>query len=117
MLVMRAQEALVADSGRSLSDLAGELAVSPSHLSRVFRALTGHTLARYRVRLRVRQALDRLGAGEQDLARLAADVGFGDQSYLCRVIRAETGGTPAALRAALADAAVSPSEAPTSSAA
>ena len=36
------------------------------------------------------------------LARMAADLGFADQSHLCRVVRAETGTTPAALRAALA---------------
>jgi hypothetical protein len=32
---------------------------------------------------------------------LAADLGFSDQSHLCRVIRSETGSTPAALRNAL----------------
>jgi AraC-like DNA-binding protein len=54
------------------------------------------------MRLRVRRALGRLGDGEDDLARVAADEGFSDQSYMCRVIRAETGRTPAALRRALA---------------
>jgi transcriptional regulator GlxA family with amidase domain len=54
------------------------------------------------MRLRVRGALERLGGGERDLARLAADTGFVDQSHLCRVIRQETGSTPAELRAALA---------------
>jgi AraC-like DNA-binding protein len=46
-------------------------------------------------------ALERLAGGERDLARLAAEVGFADQSHLCRVVRSETGRTPAALRAAL----------------
>jgi AraC-like DNA-binding protein len=54
------------------------------------------------MRLRARRALERLAGGETDLARLAVDVGFADQSHLCRVIRAETGTTPAALRGALA---------------
>lgn len=48
-----------------------------------------------------RAALERLAGGERDLARLAADVGFADQSHLSRVVRAETGHTPGALRAAL----------------
>ena len=39
--------------------------------------------------------------GEQQLARLAADLGFADQSHLCRVIRNETGHTPSSLRRAL----------------
>jgi AraC-like DNA-binding protein len=54
------------------------------------------------MRLRVRQALERLAGGERELARLAHDVGFVDQSYMCRVLRRETGETPAALRGLLA---------------
>jgi AraC-like DNA-binding protein len=85
-----------------LLDLARRLHVSPHHLSRVFAAATGVPVARHRRRLRARAALERLAGGETDLARLAADTGFADQSHLCRVLRAETGRTPAALRAALA---------------
>jgi AraC-like DNA-binding protein len=101
-LVGRAREALAADPNRGLSELARELAVSPYHLSRTFRLLTGATLARHRMRLRARGALGRIADGDHDLARVAADAGFSDQSYMCRVIRAETGSTPAALRRALA---------------
>lgn len=85
----------------SLPELARELSVSPHHLSRVFRAATGHTVSRHRMRLRTRAALDRLAAGEQSLARLAADLGFADQSHLCRVMRQETGRAPSALRQTL----------------
>jgi AraC-like DNA-binding protein len=97
-----AREALADDPDRSLADLARELAVSPHHLSRVFRAATGRTIARHRMRLRARIAMERLAGGQRDLARLAADLGFADQSHLCRVVRSETGATPSALRAALA---------------
>lgn len=100
-LVAAAREALAADPGRSLTSLADELAVSPHHLSRIFRAGTGATVSRYKMRLRARDALERLAGGERDLARLAADAGFADQSHLCRVLRAEAGTTPSALRAAL----------------
>jgi AraC-like DNA-binding protein len=96
-----AREALAAEPGRPLPELARALAVSPHHLSRVFRALTGSTIARHRMRLRARAALERLAGGERDLARLAAELGFADQSHLCRVVRRETGRTPGALRAAL----------------
>jgi AraC-like DNA-binding protein len=54
------------------------------------------------MRLRARAALERLAQGEANLARLAADLGFADQSHLCRVVRGEAGGTPTALRRALA---------------
>ena len=97
-----AREALVADPTMGLAQLAGALNVSPHHLSRIFRAATGHSIARHRMRLRARTALERLAGGDRDLARLAADLGFADQSHLCRVIRAETGRTPSALRHALA---------------
>src|SRR5262245_22765853 len=82
-----AREALAADCGHSLPELARLLAVSPHHLSRVFSSVNGHTIARHRMRLRVRAALERLAGGERDLARLAADLGFADQSHLCRVMR------------------------------
>lgn len=101
-LVNAAREALVADVGRSLPDLAAAVGTSPHHLSRIFGAATGTSVARHRMRLRARAALERLAAGDRDLARLAAEVGFTDQSHLCRVVRAEAGRTPGALRAALA---------------
>jgi AraC-like DNA-binding protein len=101
-LVDGVREALAADPDRSLPDLAAELGASASHLSRTFRAVTGHTISRHRMRLRARGALERLAGGEHDLARLAADLGFVDQSHLCRVIRSETGHTPATVRRALA---------------
>lgn len=99
-----AREALAADPDLSLTELARRLAVSPHHLSRVFGDRTGRTVSRHRRALRVRAALERLAGGETDLARLAADTGFADQPHLCRVVRAETGATPRALRAALARA-------------
>jgi AraC-like DNA-binding protein len=101
-LVDDAREALVADPDQSLPELGRRLATSPHHLSRIFRALTGSTISRHRMRLRVRAVLERLGGGERDLARLAADTGFADQAHLCRVVRVETGTTPSALRHALA---------------
>jgi AraC-like DNA-binding protein len=101
-LVDGARQHLAADPGRSLPDLAVALHVSPHHLSRTFRAVTGHTVSRHRMRLRTRSALDRLADGDHDLTRLAADLGFADHSHLCRVVRRETGRTPSALRAALA---------------
>jgi AraC-like DNA-binding protein len=92
------REILAANPERSLPELARELAVSSHHLSRVFRATTGHTVSRHRMRLRTRAALSRIADGEQSLARLAADLGFADQSHLCRVLHQETGSTPSALR-------------------
>jgi AraC-like DNA-binding protein len=101
-IVQGARELLADDPDRSLLELAGELAVSPHHLSRIFRHGAGHTISRHRVRLRVRAALERIADGERDLARLAVELGFSDQSHLTRSLRRETRRTPTALRRALA---------------
>jgi AraC-like DNA-binding protein len=112
-LVDGAREALAADPEVPLPRLARELGTSPHHLSRIFGAATGHSIARHRMRLRARHALERLAAGDAELARLAAATGFADQSHLTRVLRAETGATPASLRARLAPrAAARPARAP-----
>jgi AraC-like DNA-binding protein len=101
LLADEAREALAANPNQPLPSLAGSLAISPHHLSRLFRSVTGHTISRHRMRLRARAALERLAGGERNLARLAADLGFVDQSHLCRVVRSETGSTPSSLREAL----------------
>jgi len=100
-VVSAAREALAVDPGLSLPQLGAAVGSSPHHLSRMFRAGTGITVSRYRLRLRARTVLERLAAGELDLARLAAEVGLADQSHLCRVVRSETGATPSSLRALL----------------
>jgi AraC-like DNA-binding protein len=97
-----AREALAADPGLGLRELSRAVAVSPHHLSRVFHAAAGHTISRHRRRLRARAALERLAGGERDLARVAADSGFADQSHLTRVLLAETRHTPGSLRGLLA---------------
>ncbi|MGA4838218.1 helix-turn-helix transcriptional regulator [Streptomyces sp. G45] len=96
-----AREALAADARLSLGDLARLLHCSPYHLSRVFHAVTGTTLARHRGQLRTAAALDRLLAGDTELAALAADLGFTDQAHMTRVLRAHTGLAPGRLRALL----------------
>lgn len=97
-LVAGVRERLASEPDQDLRRLAHELAVSPHHLSRIFHAETGHTIARHRMRLRARAALERLAGRERELARLAAELGFADQSHLSRVLRSETGETPGSLR-------------------
>jgi AraC-like DNA-binding protein len=100
-VVAEARELLVERPGASVFELSHQVAVSPHHLSRVFRAETGETVSRYRNRLRVRLALERIADGETCLARLAADLGFSDQAHLSRVVRNEVGFPPSSLRTRL----------------
>jgi AraC-like DNA-binding protein len=99
-LADEAREALLADhpAAGGLIPLARLLGVSPSHLSRTFQAQTGTSLTRYRNRVRVTRALDRIEQGAGSLAGVAADLGFADQAHLCRAVRAELGHTPTQLR-------------------
>jgi AraC-like DNA-binding protein len=103
-IVVGAREALVENPRTGVTELARRLAVSPHHLSRIFRAETGETISRYRNRLRVRLALERLAPGEPSLARVAAELGFADQAHLARVVRRELGAAPSSLRERLGGA-------------
>ncbi|MGH3679627.1 MAG: helix-turn-helix domain-containing protein, partial [Natronosporangium sp.] len=81
-----------------LLPLARLLGVSPYRLSRAFQRQVGVPLTRFRNRVRVAEALDRLEQGEPSLAGLAAELGFADQAHLTRTVRAHLGHTPGRLR-------------------
>ena len=104
VLAAAAREAILADVPQSatLCDLAGLLGVSPFRLSRVFSRQTGASLTRFRNRVRVGRAMDRLADGETALAELAHELGFADQAHLTRTVRDHVGHTPVELRRLLA---------------
>lgn len=104
VLAAAAREAILEDVPQSatLCGLASLLGVSPFRLSRVFSRQTGVSLTRYRNRVRVGRAMDRLAGGETALADLAHDLGFADQAHLTRTVRDHVGHTPVALRRLLA---------------
>ena len=97
-LVEAAKDLLLArlDQPLSLTALAGELHVSPYHLTRVFRERTGRTLTGYLHDLRLRAAVDRLG--EESLSRIAADLGYASPSHFTDRFRASFGVPPSQLR-------------------
>jgi AraC-like DNA-binding protein len=103
-LVARAREAIRADdpAAGGLLPLAALLGVSPFRLSRAFTQHLGVSLTRYRNRVRVERAMDRLEGGVANLAALAADLGFTDQAHLCRTMRHHLGHPPNAVRRLLA---------------
>ena len=74
---------------------------SPFHLARQFRAITGESIARYLLRLRLALALDFIAQGETDLARLAVELGFAHHSHFSARFRSVFGTTPSMLRNAL----------------
>ncbi|MGH2871310.1 MAG: helix-turn-helix domain-containing protein, partial [Solirubrobacteraceae bacterium] len=82
----------------TLAGLGRVVNCSPFHLARQFRAGTGESIGRYLTRLRLALALERLAAGESDLARLAVDVGFAGHSHFTASCRAAYGFVPTELR-------------------
>lgn len=98
--VDRARALLASDPARSwrLAALAREVDCSPFHLARQFRSITGETIARYLLRLRLAIALERLAQGEDDLARLARELGFAHHSHFSARFRDIFGLTPSAAR-------------------
>lgn len=85
----------------SLTELARDCGLHPSHLARVFKQARGETVGDYVRRRRVEQAELELRGGELPLAEIAANAGFADQAHFTRVFRAHFGVAPGARRRAL----------------
>jgi AraC family transcriptional regulator len=99
--VVAAQELITAKYRQPLplSTVAAHAEVSQFHLSRAFRRITGITMHRFQVVVRLRAALQRLDQGSSDLTDLALDLGFSDHSHFCGAFRREFGMAPSEYRA------------------
>jgi len=95
-LARRAREALAvrATEAVSLARIAEQLECSRFHLCRDFKAGVGLTTQQYLHRLRVSEALYRLGDGESDLLALAIDLGYSHHSHFTSVFRRLVGVPP-----------------------
>jgi AraC family transcriptional regulator len=82
----------------TLDHIARQVQVHPIHLSRVFRKRYRCTMAEYMNRLRVQSVCRALESGWVDLAGLATDAGFADQSHMGRVFKSCIGQTPGRFR-------------------
>jgi AraC-like DNA-binding protein len=82
----------------TLEELGRAVNVSPFHLARSFRRQTGYTLHEYRTHLRLRAALERLAAGDEDVAVIARAVGFSSHSHLTASFHRAFGMPPSHVR-------------------
>ena len=98
--IHRARALLASEPTRSwdLAAVARALDSSPFHLARQFRCMTGETIGRYLLRLRLAIAIRRLADGEDDLMKLACDLGFAHHSHFSARFRAVFGLSPSELR-------------------
>ena len=78
----------------SVEGIAKELFISPSYLSRRFKAVTGQTFLDMLNRRRVREAVRLFAEGETSVSRVAELTGFSDYKHFCAVFKRYTGLTP-----------------------
>jgi AraC-like DNA-binding protein/quercetin dioxygenase-like cupin family protein len=77
--------------------LAERARLSPSHFSRLFRALTGDTPINHLIRRRVTEAARLLREGQTTVSEAAIRVGFSNFSHFTRTFRAHEGINPSEL--------------------
>lgn len=84
----------------TLAELASEAGLGVRQFSRAFRKSTGASPYQYVLARRVERAQQLIAAG-QELAEVALQCGFGDQSHLTRLFKRQLGMSPAAYRRTL----------------
>jgi AraC family transcriptional regulator len=98
--IQRVQE-LIAEhctSTLKLTAIAEVAGLSPFHLSRVFRRVTGTSIHQYQSRLRLRLGLSMLAQGADDIATIALDLGYSSHSHFTAAFRREFGLPPTRFR-------------------
>ena len=78
----------------SLSEVAAVAGYSPYHFHRLFRQTVGKPLHEYVIAARVEKAASLLACGAANIAAVAAQVGFADQTHLSRHCKRLMGVTP-----------------------
>jgi len=101
--VGRILEYLAANYTRSvrLDEVAAAAGLSKFRAAHLVKECTGKTVLQHVKRLRIQRARTWLESGEKDLAAIAYDLGFADQSHFIRQFRELTGLTPARYRRSL----------------
>ncbi|MBP2636053.1 MAG: two component transcriptional regulator, AraC family [Firmicutes bacterium] len=78
----------------SLDEVAQTVHLSPYYFSRIFKAEKGCNFVEFLTKVRIDKAKIMLQDPEQTVIRVAAEAGYQDASYFCRVFRQEVGVTP-----------------------
>lgn len=83
----------------SLQDVAAHVHISRSECSRFFREMTGQNLFAYLTQLRIQKSVEYLLDTDVSVTEIAAETGFGSQSYFTQKFRAVKGISPREFRA------------------
>lgn len=82
----------------SLSALAGEYHISPSHLSHIFKSITGYSPIDYLISCRLSAAKNLLAESKKSIKEIVDACGFSDESNFSRTFKKKTGLTPSEFR-------------------
>lgn len=77
-----------------LEQMAGELHLSPHHLSHLFKACTGSSISDYVTAKKLQQAILLLTSSEYSISRIGEEIGITNSSYFCKMFKAQLGITP-----------------------
>lgn len=99
-LITKARAYMEENCGKpiGISDVAQQLGVSQSHLSREFYKITGVKPIEYMTKLRLTQAVDLLSTTAGSLEEISALCGFSSGNYFNKVFKKYMGMTPAQFR-------------------
>ncbi|MFV0504266.1 MAG: response regulator [Lachnospirales bacterium] len=85
-------------SGLSIKDIADEIFLSPSHISRTFKQETSKTIGQYLLDYRIEKAMEYLLDPNLKLYQVGIISGFNSASYFADVFKKKVGITPSAYR-------------------
>ncbi len=86
----------------SLTEAAARMHLSPGHLSKLFKSVTGCTFVSYVTDRRISRARLMLASTEMPVQKIAAELDFKQVNYFSRVFRSLTGMSPSEYRRAFA---------------
>jgi CheY-like chemotaxis protein len=96
--VMSTIEARMGEADFSVSELADEMAMSTSQLTRKLRALIDQAPGQLIRSVRLQRAADLVAAGAGNISTIAYRVGFSDQAHFTRTFKRHMGMTPSEYR-------------------
>lgn len=90
----KAQYLLKNDYESSMAEIAHACCTSESSLRRIFCQYIGMSPAKYRMQMKLNQAMYLLDTTDLSINEIAASLNFYDTAYFCKTFRAHTGVTP-----------------------
>ena len=82
----------------NIDEIASTFYITPSHLCRTFKKLTGYTIIQYINILKIQKSCDLLHNSKKSITEIALDCGFNSTMYFCKTFKAFLNITPTEYR-------------------